>query len=42
MWQLDRDNQCTTTMTTTQITCSGVPQNPWAFAKLLRRRLPLT
>lgn len=33
MWSLERDSQCPDPVTTKQLTCSGVAQAPFAFAK---------
>jgi chitinase len=35
MWELGRDAQCAQPSASTQITCSGVTQAPWAFAHAL-------
>jgi hypothetical protein len=35
MWQLGRDSKCEKPSTKTQIDCSGVPQQPWAFSQAL-------
>jgi hypothetical protein len=37
MWELRRDSQCAQPVATTQINCSGVAQDPWAFAHALAR-----
>ena len=36
MWQLGRDAPCKTPSKTTQLDCSGVPQQPYAFSRALR------
>jgi hypothetical protein len=35
MWELSRDHQCPHAATTTQLTCSGVAQSDYAFARAL-------
>jgi hypothetical protein len=37
MWESRRDSQCAQPVTTTQINCSGVDQDPWAFSHALAR-----